>query len=90
MKILFVLLIICHFIGLFASPVSQENEYDFEEYEYGEHGSFPPTPDNYYDPDGELPPENLCELPPELDYSGKDFHCFYVIIKHISIAMESK
>ena len=75
MKILFVLLVKCHFIGLFASPVSQENEYDFEEYEYGEYG----TPDEYYGTDGELPPDNLCELPPELDYLGKNFHSFHHI-----------
>ena len=78
MNILFVLLVMCHFIGLLASPVSQKNdeypdEYYYEEDEFCEDCGYE-IPE-----DGPDVPENfdrntLCELPPELDYAGEDFH----------------
>ena len=69
MKILFVLLVKYHFFGSSASPVSQlYDEYYDEEFDYDEYGGHPPP---YIDPDllG-----SLCELPPELDYTGEDFY----------------
>ena len=71
MNILFVLLVMCHFIGLLASPVSQKNDEYPDEYYYEED-------ENVIPDDGPNPPDNfdrntLCELPPELDYAGEDF-----------------
>ena len=73
MKILFVLLVKCHFIGLFASPVSQQ-DYDYIYGEYPEYPDFNPDAPGRPDisPD-EL--ESICQLPPELDYNGEDLPC---------------
>ena len=69
MKILFVLLVKYHFFGSSASPVSQlYDEYYDEEFDYDEYEGHPLD----IDPD-KL--ESLCELPPELEYTGEDFQC---------------
>ena len=100
MKLLSFLLVKYHFIGLLASPVSQQNdEYYYEEYETSPSGSSPEydqSVDDYvkdyvddYDYDYQ-DVGKMCILPPELDNVGEDLSGFIKcckVLKLIEVVM---